>query len=148
MIGHRKPDYLYKLAISVMMSSTQLGFQFLLSVFGIFPFVFWLLSLDFLYSHSAYHPLSEDKTGSLLLFSRRRILTSAGVAQLVGESSHTPNSCGFNSQSRYIPSLQVRSLIRARTGGNRSMFLSYVNVFLSLLSPLSKFNLKNPQVRI
>ena len=60
----------------------------------------------------------------------------AGVAQLVGASSHRPKGHGFDSQSGHIPRLWVLSPVPACARGNRSMFLSYIHI--SDPSPLSK----------
>ena len=53
--------------------------------------------------------------------------------------------CGFDSQSGHMPGLWVQSLGGVHTGGNGSMFLSHVNISLSLPfslpSSLSKTNL-------
>ena len=59
----------------------------------------------------------------------------AGVAQLVGASSHRPKGHGFDSQSGYMPRLWVWSLVGAHMAGNQSKFLS---LSLSLPSPISK----------
>ena len=59
----------------------------------------------------------------------------AAVAPLVGASSHNQN-CGFDPHSAHIPRLQDQCPVRACMGGNQSMYLSPIDVFLSL--PLSK----------
>ena len=58
--------------------------------------------------------------------------TLAGVAQLVGASSCKLEGCRFDSRSGHMPRLQVWSPVGARTRGNRSMFLSHIDVFLPL----------------
>ena len=59
------------------------------------------------------------------------------VVQLVGASSGTPNGCQFDSQSGHIPKLWVQSLAWEHAGGNQSViFLSHINVFLALPTPL------------
>ena len=62
----------------------------------------------------------------------------------------TPKGCRFNPRSGHIPGLQVWSQVEVCTGGNWSMFLSYIDVSVSPFLPLSKK--KNPwtysQVRI
>ena len=61
------------------------------------------------------------------------------VARLVGASSTHQKCCGFDPLSRYIPTLQVWSLVGADDGDNRSMFLSHIHVSLCLyLSPINK----------
>ena len=74
------------------------------------------------------------------------IPTLASAAQLVGESSHKPKVCSLDSQSGHMPRLRVRSqcrhvrsLVWAHMGGNQSMLLSHIDVFLSL--PLSLLSL-------
>ena len=54
------------------------------------------------------------------------------VPHLVGASSYTPKSCGFNPQAGQIPNLQVRSLVREHTKDNQSMFFSHINISPSL----------------
>lgn len=50
------------------------------------------------------------------------------AAQLVGAPSRASEDLGFNSRSENIPRLQVQSPVGAWTEGNRSMFLSQINV--------------------
>ena len=75
----------------------------------------------------------------------------AGVAQLVGESSHTPKGYGFDSQSGHIPRLWVQSPDKAHSGSSQLMFPSHINVslclFFSLPVPLNAMK-KCPQMRI
>ena len=59
------------------------------------------------------------------------------VAQLAGASSCTPKGCWFDSRSEHITRLQVWSPVRACTGGNRWMFLSHIDVSISLFLPSS-----------
>ena len=52
------------------------------------------------------------------------------VAQLVGAFSCMPKRCRFDSQlhagnPKHIPRLWVQCPVKARTGGNQSMFLSH-----------------------
>lgn len=54
------------------------------------------------------------------------------MAQLVGASTQTPNASGLNSQSEHIPKLQVQSPVGIGREGNQEMFLSHINVCLSL----------------
>ena len=61
------------------------------------------------------------------------------VAQLVGVSTHTPKGYGFDPWWGHISRLQFLSLVRTCTGGNRSMFLWYINVCLSVCPSLSPF---------
>ena len=72
------------------------------------------------------------------------------VAQFIGVLDCALKGCGFNSWSRHIPKLPVQLLVRVRTGGSPSMFLSYINVSLSLSSPHPLFleSIIYPQVRI
>ena len=72
----------------------------------------------------------KDYTGSL-----------GWVAQLPRALARTPTGYGFNPSSKHIPRLYVRSPIRARMGGNPSMFLSHISVSLSLPSSLSKIHI-------
>ena len=88
----------------------KISFPFL--IFYIFKNIYTLFFRSF---------LSSQKTWAL-----------ASMAQLFGVSSCKPKGHGFNSQSGHIPRLWVRSLVGAHTGGNQSMFLSYINVSLSL----------------
>ena len=65
-----------------------------------------------------------------------KISTSlAGMAQLVGASSHKAKGRRFNSRSGYMPGLPVQSQVRASTRSNQLMFLFHVNVSLSLFLP-------------
>ena len=50
-------------------------------------------------------------------------------------SSHREKGCRFDSCPGYMPGFQVWSLGRAHTRGNRSMFLSHIDVSLSLFLP-------------
>lgn len=52
------------------------------------------------------------------------------MAQLIGALSPAPEGCGFYPRSRHISRLQFWSLVRARMGGNQSLFLSYIAVSL------------------
>ena len=63
------------------------------------------------------------------------------VAWLVGASSCTPKVCGIDSWSGHIPRVQVWSPVGACTRGNKFMFLSHIDVPLSL-SLINKHNLK------
>ena len=56
------------------------------------------------------------------------------VCLIVGASSHTPKSCGFDPGSGHIPRLWVRSWVWACAGDHWSMFLS-LPLSLSLSSP-------------
>ena len=61
------------------------------------------------------------------------------VAQLVGGLSHTPKCYRLDSWSGHLPRLWLRSPVGAHTAGSWSLFLSYINVPLSLpASSLSK----------
>ena len=67
------------------------------------------------------------------------------VARLAGALFRTPKCCRVDSRPGRTPSLQVPSLVGARIGGNKSMFLPHIDVFLSPLflslpSSLSKIN--------
>ena len=57
------------------------------------------------------------------------LFSPSQVVQLVGVSPCTPKSCGFDFWSGYIPRLQIRFWVEARTGGNRCFSLP---PFLSL----------------
>ena len=61
--------------------------------------------------------------------SKKKKHSPGWVAQLTGASFCAPKCCVYDSPSGHIPRLQVRSLVRVHTGGNRSMFLS---LFLSV----------------
>ena len=54
------------------------------------------------------------------------------AAQLVGASSHTPQGSKFDSGSVYIYRLWVQSPVGVHTGSDQLMFLSHINVSLSL----------------
>ena len=66
------------------------------------------------------------------------------MAQSVEALSHTLKGCGFDSWAGHIPRLQVRFLVPGRGAYGRqptdvslaSMFLSHIDVFLSLSPPL------------
>lgn len=61
-------------------------------------------------------------------------------------SSHALKGLRFDSRSGHILRLWVWSPVEVHTGSNQSMFLSYINVYLSLsltLSPKSIFYKKN-----
>ena len=68
----------------------------------------------------------------------------AGVAQLVGVSSHNPKGHGLDSQSGHMPGLQVQSPVRMSTGGSTRMSVSLLHKCFSpslpLPSPFSKIN--------
>ena len=53
-----------------------------------------------------------------------------GGAQLVGALPYRSKGHRFDSQSKHMPGLRVWSLVGAPTIGNRSMFLSHVDVSL------------------
>ena len=75
-------------------------------------------------------PLPEDLPTSLGCCVRSKQTTyfaPAGVAQWIGASFCIPKGWGFDSWSGHLPRLQVRSPI-----GNQLMFLSYIDVSLSL----------------
>ena len=74
----------------------------------------------------------------ILQLSRHKRISraQASVAQLVGVSSPTLKVWGFNSQSRYITRLWVRSLVGTSMRSNQSMFLSHIDFSLSLPFPL------------
>ena len=59
------------------------------------------------------------------------------VAQLVGAQSHRLKGHRLDSLSGHIPRFWVQSLARAHTGNNLLMFLSHINVSLSLPLPSS-----------
>lgn len=66
----------------------------------------------------------------------------------VGPSSHALKDLRFDSRSGHILRLWVWSPVEVHSGSNQSMFLSYINVYLSLslslsLSPKSIFCKKN-----
>ena len=63
------------------------------------------------------------------------------VAQLVGALSHRLEVCRINSWSRNIPRLWVQSPVRAWTGGNQAMSLSF-SAPPSSLSEINKHILK------
>ncbi|KAF6109679.1 hypothetical protein HJG60_010910 [Phyllostomus discolor] len=69
----------------------------------------------------------------------RQLGGAGGIAQLVGVLSSRSEGCKFNSQSGYMPGLQVQFPVRACMGGNQSMFLS-----LSLLSSPPHLSLSPP----
>ena len=48
-------------------------------------------------------------------------------------------------QSGHMPRLQVRSLVRARTGGSQSMFLSHMSLSPSLPTPLELINISSDE---
>ena len=84
---------------------------------------------------------STSKSCIPTLHMRNTSLSPGQGAQLVGVLSCAPNGSRFDSWSGYISRLQIRSLIGEHTGGNCSMFLSHIDVYLCLsLSPLSKIN--------
>ena len=62
------------------------------------------------------------------------------VAHLVGASSGTKIACRFYSCLGHVPRLWVQSLVGTRTGGNRSMFPSHIDVSLSHPPVLSKID--------
>ena len=57
-------------------------------------------------------------------------------AQLLGGSSRTPQSCRFSSRSGHKARMHVSSLAVARVGGDRSIFLSHIDVSLLLSVPV------------
>ena len=66
--------------------------------------------------------------------------THAALARLLIWLDHCPvpqGGYGFECRSWHIPGLRVWSLAGAQAGGTRSMFLSLINVSLSLALPLS-----------
>ena len=56
------------------------------------------------------------------------------VNQLDRASSHVLKCCGFDSLSGHIPKLQVQSLVWECMEGSQLMFLSHIDVSLSLKS--------------
>ena len=68
---------------------------------------------------------------------KKLTLALAGVAWLVGASSHKPKSHGFDSQSGHMLGCRFGPWSWVHIRGNRSMFLSLP---LSLPCPLSKIN--------
>ena len=54
------------------------------------------------------------------------------MASFVGASSHGLKGCGFDSWSRHILRLWVQSPVGVWAAGNQSMFLSCIDVALSL----------------
>ena len=71
------------------------------------------------------------------LMEKKMSFSPAGVAQLVGASSHTPKGWQIDPQSGHTPRLWVWSLVGAYTGGNWSTFLSHNDVCLSFFLFLS-----------
>ena len=59
------------------------------------------------------------------------------MAQLLGVLSCAPKGCEFNSWSGHTPRLRVWSLAKAGKRDNRLIFLSHINISLSLSLPLS-----------
>ena len=70
------------------------------------------------------------------------LLALASVAQLVGAMSCKLKSCRFNSRPVHMPGFQIWSEVRAHVRGSRSMFLSHMDISLSL-SPSLPFSLKS-----
>ena len=107
-------------------------------------YIFWILVLCwrcnlemFSPSHSlSFHPIHMGFFGESLNFNE---LQPGWVAQLVGASSCTPESCRFSSLPRRIPRPWVQSLVWACAGGNQLMLLSYTSVSLSLSVPPPTF---------
>ena len=62
---------------------------------------------------------------------------------MFGATSWTRKGCSLDPQSGHIPSLWVRSLVGAHIGGNRWLFLSHIDVSLSVLPPTPSFFSKN-----
>ena len=73
----------------------------------------------------------------MVLKLKKKRIYPGWVAQLVGASSCTPKGCRFDSQSGQIPRLWVQAPVGEHLGGNQSMFLSHIDVCLSLFLLLS-----------
>ena len=64
---------------------------------------------------------------------KRRQAGPGRVALLVGASTRTPKGCGFNSWSRYMPRVWVRSLLgQIQEATDWWMFLSHIDVSFSV----------------
>ena len=61
------------------------------------------------------------------------------AALVVGASSCAPEGLGFDSHSGHIPRLQVQFPVKVRMGGSWLMFLSHIDVSLSLPSFFPSF---------
>ena len=56
------------------------------------------------------------------------------LSQLVGESSCAPKGGGFHPHVGHVPRLQIQSPVWVRMGGDQLVFLSHINLSLSLKS--------------
>ena len=61
---------------------------------------------------------------------------------MVGASFSARKGYRFHSLLGHTPKFRVQFLVRACTGGNQSMFLSHIDVALSLSPPPLKINLE------
>ena len=71
-------------------------------------------------------------TNTGILLSLKKEDGHGWVAQLFGALSYPSKGCGFDSPLRYKSRLWVGSPEGAHMGGNQSMFLISVSLFLSL----------------
>lgn len=75
-------------------------------------------------------PSKSSGTGHVL----RQKVSPDRVAQLVGVLYQAPKVFGFNSWSAHVPGPWVRSHVRVRTAGTRSVLLTSMSCSLSLSS--------------
>ena len=89
-------------------------------------------------SHAIFVRLfAEPGNPNLELFTESEIKAEAlaGVAQLVGASSHKLKGHRFDSRSEHTPEVRVQSLVGACMRGNQSVFFSHIGVSPLLFFP-------------